>query len=120
MRQQSGGRALRTVALLVGATALLGACVVGPVDPYAPYGYGEGGAYVSVAPPAPREEVIGVAPYPGWLWLTGYWAWVGGRHEWVGGRWEAPRPGYRYEPHRWVQERGGWRLHPGRWEPERR
>jgi hypothetical protein len=106
----------RAVALVL-ATAGLAACVVQPVG-YHPY-YEGGGAYVTVAPPEPRVEVVGVAPAPGYLWIGGYWGWVGGRHEWVSGRWEAPRPGYRYVPHQWVREGGGWRLHEGRWEEER-
>ena len=103
----------RAIALIV-ATACLSACVVVPAQPY----YG-GGAYVTVEPPAPRVEVVGVAPAPGYLWIGGYWGWAGGRHEWVPGRWEAPRSGYRYEPHAWVREGGGWRLHEGRWVEER-
>jgi hypothetical protein len=102
------------------ASIALGACVVAPAPGY--YG-GEGyepGPYVTVEPPAPRAEVIGVAPYPGYFWIGGYWGWVGGRHEWVPGRWEAPRAGYRYVPHAWVREGGGWRMHPGHWEGERR
>lgn len=104
----------RALALVL-ATASLGACVVAPARPY----YG-GGAYVTVEPPAPRVEVIGVAPAPGYLWIGGYWGWNGGRHEWVPGRWEAPRPGYRWVPHAWVREGGGWRMHEGHWEGERR
>jgi hypothetical protein len=104
----------RAIALFL-ATAALGACVVEPVRP--PY---YGGAYVTVEPPPPRVEVIGVAPAPGYFWVSGYWGWAGGRHQWYPGRWEAPRPGYRYVPHAWVREGGGWRLHEGRWEEERR
>ncbi len=106
------------------ATLALGACVVQPVGP--DYGYGGAAyytpgpyAYVSTPPPEPRVEVMGVAPGPGYLWLTGYWGWAGGRHEWVPGRWEAPRPGYYYEPHRWVHEDRGWRLHEGGWREDR-
>jgi hypothetical protein len=96
------------------AAALLSACVVAPAP------YPEGGAYVTVAPPAPQVEVIGTPPVPGYFWIGGYWGWVGGRHEWVGGHWEAPRPGYHYVPHAWVREGGGYRAYPGHWEPERR
>ena len=103
------------------SVGLLGACVVSPAGPY--YGRGPGvyggGAYVTVAPPAPRVEVVGVAPAPGYFWISGFWNWEGERHSWVPGRWEAPREGYRYEPHRWEQEGGGWHLRPGRWEESR-
>jgi hypothetical protein len=107
MRTKRGKASLR-VAGVVLAAALLGACVVRP-GPY-------GGAYVSVAPPPVRVEVVGEPPVPGYLWIGGYWGWVGDRHEWIPGRWEAPRPGYRYVPHAWVHEAPGWRLEPGRWE----
>lgn len=96
------------VAAVVLAAALTG-CVVVPADPY------YGGA-VTVAPPAPQVEVVGVAPYPGYVWLGGYWNWTGHRHEWVGGHWDAPRPGYRWVPHRWSQGRDGWRLNRGYWQ----
>jgi len=115
VRARRAGLALGVVLL----AASLGACVVEPVGPRYGYGYVPG-VYVTVAPPEPRVEVVGVAPVPGYLWIGGYWGWAGGRHDWVPGRWEAPRPGYRYEPHRWEHEGGGWRLHEGRWTEDRR
>ena len=74
------------------------------------------GDVVVAAPPAPVVETIGVAPYPGYVWIGGYWNWVGGRHVWVPGRWNEPRPGYRWAPHRWEPVQGGWRLREGHWE----
>jgi len=71
---------------------------------------------VMIAPPAPRVEVIGTAPYPGYFWIGGYWNWVGGRHEWVGGHWEAPRSGRHWVGHQWVRQGDGWRMKPGHWE----
>jgi hypothetical protein len=71
---------------------------------------------VTVAPPAPQVEVIGVAPSPGYVWAGGYWNWEGGRHVWVAGHWQPGRPGYHWAPHRWVQTGGGWRLERGHWE----
>ena len=41
---------------------------------------------VDEVPPPPRVEVVGVAPFPGALWIHGYWG-----HERYGWRW---RPGY--------------------------
>lgn len=97
----------------LGAALLLGGCVVrGTIGVPAP------GIYVgavSVPPPAPPVEVIGVAPQPGWVWMGGYWNWVGGRHVWIGGHWTEGRPGYRWVPHAWVREGGGWRMHEGHW-----
>ena len=63
---------------LVLGMALAG-CVVVPDQRH----YADG--VVMVAPPAPRVEVIGVAPEPGYVWVGGYWNWVGGRHEWIAG-----------------------------------
>lgn len=107
MNTRSWRRALPAAALC--ALALAG-CVVAPAEPYYV------GQPVMVAPPPPRVEVIGVAPYPGYIWIGGYWGWTGHRHEWVPGRWEAPRPRERWVPHRWDHDGRGWREHPGHWE----
>lgn len=92
---------------------VLGGCVVATAQPaYVRY------EPVLVAPPPPRVEVIGVAPYPGYVWIGGYWTWhaPSRSHHWVPGRWEAPRHGHRWEPHRWEQHGKEWRERPGRWE----
>jgi hypothetical protein len=96
-------------AALILAAAMTG-CVVAPDQRHDP------GGVVMVAPPAPRVEVIGVAPNPGYVWIGGYWNWVGDRHEWVGGHWEAPRPGHHWVAHEWVRQGDGWHLRPGHWE----
>jgi hypothetical protein len=100
------------IALALALTSLLGACVVIP----APRHYGGGGEVVTVAPPAPQGEVVGVAPGPGFIWIGGFWNWIGGRHVWVGGHWESHRPGHRWVPHQWHRDGPGWRLAPGHWE----
>jgi hypothetical protein len=126
MRQpDSNGRRAATLSILGAALAAVGGlsgCIVAPVHPrYHGRGYNDGGGgdVVYAPPPAPRYEVIGVAPYPGWFWIGGYWTWRAGRHAWVDGRWSAPRHGYRWQPHRWEPiARGssrGWREAPGRW-----
>jgi hypothetical protein len=74
------------------------------------------GGVVMVAPPAPRVEVIGTAPYSGYVWVGGYWNWVGGRHVWVAGHWAAGRHGYHWVDHSWVRAGDGWRMRPGHWE----
>ncbi len=79
-------------AALASGTLLSGCVVRGSVGVPAPAVYV--GGTVSVAPPPPQVEVIGVPPQPGYVWLGGYWNWVGGRHVWVG---------------------GGWRLREGHW-----
>ena len=77
------------------------------------------GGVVMVAPPPAREEVIGVPPTAGYVWIGGYWSWVGTRHEWVGGHWEAPRAGRVWVPHQWVRQGDGWALRPGHWQRAR-
>jgi hypothetical protein len=74
------------------------------------------GGVVMVAPPAPREEIVGVAPAPGYVWMGGYWGWVGDRHEWVPGHWAPPRAGRHWVGHQWVRQGDGWRMRPGHWE----
>lgn len=96
------------VAAVVVSVALTGCIVVPDQGHYV-------GGVVLVAPPAPRVEVIGVAPSPGSVWIGGYWNWVGGRHVWVPGRWDRGRPGYHWEAYAWVREGDGWRIRPGRW-----
>jgi hypothetical protein len=91
-------------------TMALPACVVVPDQ-----GHYAGGV-VMVAPPAPRVEVAGVAPYTGYVWVSGYWDWVGGRHVWVAGRWVPPKHGYHWVDHAWVRAGDGWRMRPGHWE----
>ena len=74
------------------------------------------GGVVMVAPPAARVEVIGSAPYAGYVWVGGYWNWVGGRHVWVPGRWAPGRHGYHWVDHAWVRAGDGWRMRPGHWD----
>ena len=108
-------RSFLGLAAAAGASALLAGCYVVPARPYYYDNGYEYGPVVTVPPPAPEVEVVGVAPYPGAIWIGGYWNWVGGRHVWVRGRWEPGRPGYRYEPHMWRRDGNGWREAPGRW-----
>jgi hypothetical protein len=100
---------IRNAAIVTMLSAALSACVVYPAR-----GYYVGPA-VTIAPPAPVVETYGVAPTPGYVWIGGYRTWAGGRHVWVGGHWEAPRRGYRWEPHRWVRGPDGWHMHEGHW-----
>jgi WXXGXW repeat (2 copies) len=95
-----------------GAAVLLGATLAGCVMVPTRHGY------VAVAPPAPRVEVVGVAPGPGYFWVGGHWGWYGGRHVWRDGYWEQRRPGYRWEPQRWDRDNDGYRDKPGRWQPQ--
>ncbi len=93
-------------AIALGLSLALSACVVGP---------GYYGSAVLVAPPPPRVEYYGAAPYPGYIWLGGYWSWAPSGYVWIRGHWAPPRPGYRWVPHRWVHTPQGWRMSGGRW-----
>jgi hypothetical protein len=95
------------------AAAALSGCYVEPAysGPYA-----GADVVVDAPPPPPQDEVIGVAPAPGYFWIGGFWGWEGGRHVWHGGHWQAPRSGYAWRPHAWVNEGGHWHAHPGHWE----
>lgn len=80
-----------TVAV-VGVT--MSACVVVP-RPYASYpsdpSYPSAGGYGDAPqPPAPRYEVVPLAPFLGAIWIAGFWNWHAGRHIWVPGRWSHP------------------------------
>ena len=71
-------------------------------------------AVVTVAPPAPRYEVV-PGPRAGYLWTPGYWDWRRGRHVWVGGNWVRERRGYVYAHPAWVEDGGRWRFNRGGW-----
>lgn len=105
-------RFIRVLAPCVAAALWMTACVVAP-----PRGRIVVRGVVAAAPPAPRVEVYGAPPYPGYIWIGGFWRWNGSGHVWVPGRWAAPHPGYRWVPRHWVRVRAGWRLAGGRWMP---
>ncbi len=84
---------------MVLSSLVLSGCVVATAQP----------AYVRhepvlVAPPPPSVEVIGVAPYPGYVWIGGYWTWREHRHHWVPGRWERHGREWRERPGHWVRD----------------
>ena len=121
----SSRRALGLAALA--AAASLAGCIVVP-RPYSnggsypyPQGAPQGGPQpqgpyeANVPPPPQRDEVYGVAPVVGWIWLSGYWGWNLGRHVWIGGQWAAPRHGHYWVPHRWERNGNGWRMNDGHW-----
>ena len=58
-------------------------------------------AVVSVAPPAPRVEVV-PAQRHGHVWAPGHYEWRGGQYAWVPGYWLTARNGYEYREPRWV------------------
>ena len=73
-------------------------------------------AEIGAAPPPDQVEVVGIAPYPGEVWIGGYWSWSYGRYVWVPGYWaRRPWPRAVWAPGRWRKVRRGWRWTPGRW-----
>lgn len=99
------------IAVILGLSLAAGGCVVAPARP----AYYRGG-WVATAPPPPRVEYYGTAPYPGYVWIGGYWSWGPRGYVWAPGHWAAPRRGYRWVPRHWVHGRRGWHLEGGRWD----
>ena len=96
---------------------LLGALVAASLMGFGAAAQAQYSAIVSVAPPAPRVEVV-PAPRSGWVWAPGHWQWQGNQYVWVEGHWLRERAGYEYREPRWVQRRNGeWILVGGDWEP---
>ena len=72
--------------------------------------------YANVPPPPARAEVYGVAPGPGYVWLSGYWGWRGGGYVWVPGYWRRPpRPRAVWVPGYWERHHDRYRFREGRW-----
>ncbi len=67
-------------------------------------------------PPAPRYEVRGASPGPGYVWVGGYWASDGGHWSWVRGHWDQPPESNAYwvRP-RYVHSYGEYIYEPGHW-----
>ncbi len=84
------------------------------------------------AMPAPRVEVVPVAPGPGYNWVPGHWAWRGFNWVWIPGHHirgvvpampaeivevvpARPSPGHVWVKGHHVFEQGRWVWHPGIW-----
>ncbi len=97
-----GSALVSLLILIAGMAILLSAC--------AP-------AVVRVAPPPPRDESYGPAPYPEAVWISGHWKHIGGDWEWIPGHWaKRPRHGAVWIPDRWEPRGSGWVFVPGHWE----
>ncbi len=73
-------------------------------------------AVVRPAPPAPRYEVVGVAPFPGAVWIGGHWVRRFGEWRWLRGHWAArPWRGAVWHRGHWRQTRYGWKWVGGHW-----
>ncbi len=95
------------LALVAGgcAVAVRGPLPLGPV------------VYVDRAPPAPYNEVVTVAPGPGYVWIGGYHGWTGRDYVWNRGYWTLPARGYtRWSPGYWHRDGRGHYWIAGRWQ----
>jgi hypothetical protein len=71
---------------------------------------------VAEAAPAPRVEVIPVAPSVEHVWIAGYWSWHGGSWVWVAGRYVLrPRPAAVWVAGHWARHPRGWVWVHGCW-----
>jgi hypothetical protein len=71
---------------------------------------------VTVAPPAPRHEVV-PGTREGFVWAPGHYEWRHGEYVWMEGHWMQQRAGYEYREPRWVQRGNGeWVMVGGNWE----
>ena len=100
------------------ATSLsLGGCAVYPAGGYT-YDSGTvvtGAVIAPAAPPPPRVEVVGAAPFIGAVWLPGRWIWRD-RWVWHEGYWgRPPHPRAYWAPGHWDERHGRWHWHDGHW-----
>jgi hypothetical protein len=98
---------------LIQASLLALACGAAPLAVHAgvEIGINIGGPEIVVRtqPPQLREEVVTLAPGPGYIWIRGHWAWRHERWEWMGGRWDrVAQPGLTWIPGRWAERANGW------------
>ena len=78
---------------------------------------GQGEVIIRDEPPAPREEIIGRPPAPGYVWIHGHWQRHHERWEWISGHWEAPREHMVWVEGHWDHRHGGFVWVEGRWDP---
>ena len=72
--------------------------------------------YVDRAPPAAYNEVVTVAPGPGYVWVGGYYGWSGRDYLWNRGSWSLPARGYTtWNPGYWHRHDRGHYWVPGQW-----
>ena len=72
--------------------------------------------YIDRAPPAAYNEVVTVAPGPGYVWVGGYYGWSGRDYLWNRGYWSLPARGYTtWNPGYWHRHDRGHYWVPGQW-----
>ena len=71
---------------------------------------------VTTDPPAPRHEVVTVAPSADHVWVKGYWSRQNDRWVWVPGHYQLrPRPAAVWVEGHWDHTTRGWVWTPGHW-----
>jgi hypothetical protein len=96
--------------LLSSLCVFLSACIVVPAHRIDDYEYA-----TQLEPPSAQVEVIGVAPSPNQIWISGYWDWSNGRYNWTRGHWENARAHQVWHPHTWERQGNYWHMHKGYW-----
>jgi hypothetical protein len=109
--------ALPLAALLL-ASSLIAGCYVEPPPParVAVAAPASPEVLVTVRPPAPRYEVVPVAPGGQVVWDPGHWRWSGAGYVWLPGHYvRRPTQYAEWIPGRWVDRPGGWVWAEGHW-----
>lgn len=83
------------------------ACAAGPPP---------GRVYVVERPPAPRREIVPIAPGPRYVWVPGRWHRARAGWTWTEGRYILPPGRHRvWVPGQWHHGRRGWYYVEGHW-----
>ena len=103
---------LTTALASIALASVLSGCVVAVRAPLPPLPV----VYVDRAPPAAYNEVVTVAPGPGYVWVGGYYGWSGRDYLWNRGYWSLPARGYTtWSPGYWHRHDRGHYWVPGQW-----
>ena len=83
---------------LVLAVVVMGFAVTSQAHAHVRFGFGVHVGFPVPPAPAYYPEVVGIAPYPGAVWMRGHWLWrpYARRYAWIGGYWNSPHPRYGY------------------------
>ena len=74
------------------------------------------GGYIQQAPPGVQLESVGIAPYPGMVWVPGHQEWNGSQYTWRSGEWVYLPGGYTaFVPGKWQSNQYGWYWVNGYW-----
>jgi hypothetical protein len=73
-------------------------------------------AYAQNPPPPADNQMMGAAPSPAYVWMSGHWNSEGGQWKWMAGHWDLPptRSAIWVAGH-WIQGGSGWVWVNGAW-----